>query len=231
MNLVNLNTNETITTLQLRDMINSARANAGESEIRNADFLAKVKDELDFEGTKIPYLTKLPSGQMADTFDLTIEQATLVGMRESKSVRRSVLALLKSMSDPVPRTKIEWMQAAIDAEKAKEEALALANYAIATKAEIGTRREATAMNTASQAVKRVNQLEIELDTSKQYSTIKRMEMLYGIKFKWQLLKSAGKDLGIESKEVFDSNYGSVKAYHADVWMEAYALSIEQEAAQ
>jgi hypothetical protein len=55
-----------------------------------------------------------------------------------------------------------------------------------------------------------------------------MEMLHhGIKFNWRLLKSAGTDLGIESKEVFDANYGSLKAYHADVWMEAYALSIEQ----
>lgn len=138
---------------------------------------------------------------------------------------------LEAKQAPVPRTKIEWMQAAIDAEKAKEVALLLANHAIATKSEIGTRREATAMNTASQAVKRANQLEVELDQSKQYSTIKRMEMLHhGIKFKWRLLKSAGLDLGIESKEVFDTNYGSVKAYHADVWLEAYALSIQQEAA-
>lgn len=230
MNLVNLNTNETITTLQLREMINAERAQNNESIIRNDQFIARVEDELDDLGV-CNIIAHPQNGADVKTYNLTLEQATLVSMRESKSVRRSVLALLKSMSGPVPRTKIEWMQAAIDAEKAKEEALALANHAIATKAEIGTRREATAMNTASQAVKRVNQLEIELDTSKQYSTIKRMEMLYGIKFKWQLLKSAGKDLGIESKEVFDSNYGSVKAYHADVWMEAYALSIEQEAAQ
>lgn len=230
MNLVNLNKNETITTLKLREIINSSRVSVGESSIQNTDFLKKVEDELDDLGGQF-LSDPLPNGAPAmKYYELTIEQATLVGMRESKAVRRSVLSLLKSMSDPVPRTKIEWMQAAIDAEKAKEEALALANYAIATKAEIGSRREATAMNTASQAVKRVNQLEIELNTSKQYSTIKRMEMLYGIKFKWQLLKSAGKDLGIESKEVFDSNYGSVKAYHADVWMEAYALSIKQEAA-
>jgi phage antirepressor YoqD-like protein len=105
MNLVNLNAAETITTLQLRDMINAARAEKGESGIRNADFLVKVKDELDFEGTEIPYLTKLSSGQMADTFDITLEQAALVGMRESKSVRRAVLAKLKeleSKQSPLP---------------------------------------------------------------------------------------------------------------------------------
>ena len=99
--------------------------------------------------------------------------------------------------------------------------------AIATKAEIGNRREATAMNTASQAVKRVNKLEIELDQSQQWSTVKRMETITGLKFSWRLLKSAGSDLGIESKDVFDPNFGTVKAYHADVWREAYALDIKQ----
>jgi len=99
--------------------------------------------------------------------------------------------------------------------------------AIATKAEIGNRREATAMNTASQAVKRANKLEIELDQSQQWSTVKRMETITGLKFSWRLLKSAGSDLGIESKDVFDPNFGTVKAYHADVWREAYALDIKQ----
>jgi phage regulator Rha-like protein len=101
----------------------------------------------------------------------------------------------------------------------------LAQNAIATKAEIGNRREATAMNTASQAVKQVKKLEVELDRSKDYCTIKRMEMLYhGQKFNWRLLKGASTDLGIEPQDVFDANYGTVKAYHIDAWQEAYAIS-------
>ena len=44
-----------------------------------------------------------------------------------------------------------------------------------------------------------------------------MEIITGLKFNWRLLKSAGSDLGIESKDVFDPNFGTVKAYHADVW--------------
>ncbi|HEY8355727.1 MAG TPA: hypothetical protein VIK69_12025, partial [Methylophilaceae bacterium] len=64
-----------------------------------------------------------------------------------------------------------------------------AQEAIRTKAEIGNRREATAMNTASQAVKKVKRLEIELDRSKEYCTIKRASMIFhGIKFDWRLLK-------------------------------------------
>ena len=97
-----------------------------------------------------------------------------------------------------------------------------------TKAEIGSRREATAMNTASQAVKLANTLSIQLDQSKQYATVKRMEMLYhGQRFNWRILRSVGDQMGITAIDVFDANYGTVKAYHADVWREAFAVDIEQ----
>ncbi len=96
-----------------------------------------------------------------------------------------------------------------------------------TKAEIGHRREATAMNTASQAVKKVTKLEQELDKSKQYVSIKRMTMIHhGQLFNWRLLKSTSSEMGLPSVDVFDQNYGSVKAYHCEVWQEAYAITAE-----
>lgn len=101
-----------------------------------------------------------------------------------------------------------------------------AQVAIRTKAEIGTRREATAMNTASQAVKRANALALALDRSKSYATVKRMSALYhGQPFNWRLLKQTSIEMRISSIDIFDANYGTVKAYHADVWREAYALEI------
>lgn len=97
-----------------------------------------------------------------------------------------------------------------------------------TKAEIGSRREATAMATASAAARKARRLEAELDQSMQYASIKRMEMLYhGQKFNWRILKSTATEMGIQSIDIFDANYGTVKAYHADVWREAYALEINQ----
>ena len=100
-------------------------------------------------------------------------------------------------------------------------------HAEATKAEIGSRREATAMNTASQAVKKAAHLERELDKAKDYASVKRMEMLYhGTSFNWRLLKSTAAEMGVPAIDVFDANYGTVKAYHASVWMEAYAVSID-----
>lgn len=99
--------------------------------------------------------------------------------------------------------------------------------AVATKAEIGNRREATAMNTASQAVKKVHALEVQLDHSKEYCTIKRMEMLkHGQKFEWRRLKSTCTEMGVPAIDVFDQNYGTVKSYHVDVWLEAYGIGLD-----
>jgi len=82
------------------------------------------------------------------------------------------------------------------------------------------------MATASAATRKANKLERELDQSQQYASVKRMSMLYhGQQFNWRELKQASKDMGLPPIDVFDANYGTVKAYHADVWQEAYAIEI------
>jgi len=124
-----------------------------------------------------------------------------------------------------PKTQLELAREQVALLERLEQIEIERDRAIATKAEIGSRREATAMNTASQAVKQANSLQIELDRSKEYATIKRMEMIYqGVKFDWRKLRSTGIEMGIESIAVFDQNYGTVRSYHRDVWAETYAVT-------
>ena len=125
-----------------------------------------------------------------------------------------------TVSIKTPQTYKEALLALIE----KEEAL---ERAIATKSEIGSRREATAMNTASQAVKRANDLEIQLDKAKQYATVKKMEQHFKRKFQWQPLKKASVDMGYEIQKVFDANYeNGINSYHIDVWLEVYGIWID-----
>ena len=128
--------------------------------------------------------------------------------------------------NPTTLTRIDILKLAMDSEEGRIKAEAERDIAIATKAQIGSKREASAMATARHAAKKANSLEIELDRSKYFATVKRMEMLcHGQKFNWRLLKSASIEMGIQSIDVFDANYGTVKAYHADVWREAYAIDL------
>lgn len=219
----------TMSTIELRNLINTARAEFGEAKVRNDQLLSRVEDELEGELGVCKTFAHPQSGAEMRYYDLTLDQCMLVGMRESKSVRRAVLAKVKELQAAAPNFNNPAALARAWAD-AYERNLLLAqerDRAIATKAEIGTRREATAMNTASQAVKRANALEIELDKSKDYATVKRMQMLYhGASFDWRLLKNTGNAMGVDAIDVFDQNYGTVKAYHASVWREAYALGID-----
>ncbi|WP_341325930.1 Rha family transcriptional regulator [Methylotuvimicrobium sp. KM2] len=125
-----------------------------------------------------------------------------------------------------PQSFAEALRLAADLQDRLEETERQRIIAVKTKAEIGSRREATAMNKASQAAKKAKALEVQLDKSTEYCTIKRAEMLFhGQKFNWRLLKSASIEIGVPAIDVFDANYGTVKAYHRDAWQESYAISI------
>lgn len=47
--ILNTENQQTITTIELRDLINQSRSGAGEPEVANRHFLARVEDELDGE--------------------------------------------------------------------------------------------------------------------------------------------------------------------------------------
>ena len=226
----------TVTSHELLVIVNEERAKAGESEVRHGDFLARCRDELEGDFYETFVLMPEGRGRPSEGIRMNPDQCKLVAMRESKSVRRHVLARLKELEAKaaqsvqptvaLPHDYITALEHLLESKKAEQLAISQRDEAIRTKAQIGDRKTATAMATASAAAKKAKKLEIELDRSKQYATVKRMEMLYhGQSFNWRLLKSASADVGVPPVDVFDANYGKVKAYHADAWMEAYALPI------
>lgn len=83
----------------LNDYINPARLEAGESIHENRKFIRKIEDEIEDLGDRkiIPH----PQNHKdIVTYDLNYDQMMLVGMRESKAVRKTVLAKLKQLQQP-----------------------------------------------------------------------------------------------------------------------------------
>lgn len=110
MNKLMLKKQDTMTSLALRDLINESRKEYGETEVRNNVFLKRIEDELDGELGGCKTFVTAEGGTPMKYYDLTRDQCTLVGMRESKGVRRSVLEKLKAVeviasSAPIARSK------------------------------------------------------------------------------------------------------------------------------
>ena len=107
--------------------------------------------------------------------------------------------------------------------------------AVRTKAEIGSRREATAMNTASRLSKENEHLRDDIGDSRTWKQVKAIPWLEEVFEVSQAMYSvAGRKLadmprrmGYEIREVEDSRYGSVKAYHTDV-IEAFQHALKAD---
>ena len=125
-----------------------------------------------------------------------------------------------AIEDPIERAK-KW----IEEEKQKQLAIQERDHAIATKAEIGSRREETAMGRLSAKVKEVESLKVQLDKSLDFASIKSVEIATGRKFGWYALKKWSKSNSSEIKTIPDPNFGEVKTYHKDAWLAVYNINL------
>ena len=85
--------------------VNSFRADAGEKEIRYNDFIARVQDELASDNYE-SFVVQNSNNTKRLIANLTTDQAMLVGMRESKAVRRQVMDYIKRLENKsaIPQT-------------------------------------------------------------------------------------------------------------------------------
>ena len=125
-----------------------------------------------------------------------------------------------AIDDPIERAK-KW----IEEEKQKQIAIQERDHAIATKAEIGSRREATAMSTASKYKRKAEKLEALVDESQSFATIKKVQALTGGTYDTYELRRYSKAQGLEIQKAEDANYGSVNSYHKDAWLAVYNINL------
>jgi phage regulator Rha-like protein len=192
---------------------------------RHDNILADIRnmfDELGLEAPEFSGAFKMPSGQKATVFnlpkDLTITLITGYSVPLRHKINKRWLEL-EGQQFHIPQTLPEALRLAATAMDERDEA-------IRTKAEISSRREATAMAKASAAVRRLKKLEREQEKQRVYCTIRRATIMFpNRKFSWRVLKDAAMGMELPTIDIPDELYGAVKGYHADVWLACYGLDV------
>lgn len=110
MQLIATTSNQTMSSLDLLDMINGRRVEFGEKEVRRNDFHARVADELSGEHYET-FVVSNTNGTESEAYALTIKQCMYVAMRESKGVRRKVQEALEEKHSPTITTPQSFAQA------------------------------------------------------------------------------------------------------------------------
>ncbi len=103
----------TMSNIELLEVINQARKEFNEKPVRLNDFNNRIADELEGEYYET-FVVRNPNGTTSQGFNLNIDQCTLIGMRESKSVRKNVLAILKEKQKPFDITNPAHLLQAIE---------------------------------------------------------------------------------------------------------------------
>lgn len=231
----------TMSSIELLELVNQSRANHGETIVRHNDFLARCKDELDGEPYEIFVESAKGRTPAFEAIRMTIDQCKLVGMRESKGVRRWVLDRLNELEarqqSVVPDLSTDVGKLLLIQDlTAKQLALIESNKQLQaerdeakrTKAEIGSRREATAMATAAAKSKEVERLKHELGRNQQHATVVAVEKATGRKFAknaYVALRRVTKKYGLEAVSVMDPRWGTTKAWPAIAWREAFGIDL------
>ena len=131
----------------------------------------------------------------------------------------------KQKNTMLPTTYIQVLEHLIDTEKQKEAALLALGMAVATKAEIGSRREATSMATASSAVRERNKTLKELGRAKTTATIRAVNKATGGDYQFKLLKDWCNFTEVQIDRVPDPLYGEVNTYPAAAWRAVYGIDL------
>lgn len=131
---------------------------------------------------------------------------------------------------PAPALPVSYEQALEDLlAKVKENRMLTEqrDHAIETKAWIGEKREATAMATASAAVRKKNELAAKLGECSKFATIKAVERETGNKFSPYPMRKWCKQNGLSAKDVPDETYGTVKAWPAEAWKAVNDINLKK----
>jgi phage regulator Rha-like protein len=134
----------------------------------------------------------------------------------------------KPAFDPSSLTRLDILKLAMDSEQGRIKAESERDQAIATKHLIGSKREATAMATASAAKREVARLKDQLGFSVRQATILQVESAMGCDFDFLPLRRWCNANEIVADSVPDKRYPKgVKAWPAAAWLACYGIDLAE----
>ena len=128
----------------------------------------------------------------------------------------------------LPADYIGALEHLLESKRSEKLAIEQRDQAVATKAEIGSRREATAMATASAAVRQASQLKEELGRGLRQATVAAVEKVCKRKFGKQgfrPLKNWCAENGVQAPKVHDPRYGWVRSWPSAAWADVYQIDL------
>lgn len=234
----------TLVTIKDGDAVTTTLAVAAGTQNDHASVIKLVRSyQADLEEFGLlDFKSESTGGRPTEYAFLTEPQATLLltFMRNTEIVRAFKKKLVREFWELVqernrakssmPENYIEALEHLLATKRSEQLALEQRDHAIATKAEIGTRREATAMATASAAVRKVMHLENELGRGCQHATVTAVEKAAHRSFGSQgfrPLKNWCDSHGVSAPKVQDPRFGWVRSWPAAAWSAVYQIDLAE----
>lgn len=233
----------TMTSLELVGFVNEVRKeqaaqeglafpSRGYAKLEHPDFMKKVPEVLGDNAGNFSGIYRDSRNREQACYIFPKREACLMAMSYSYELQARVFDRMTELEGltgrPKELTTLEILQIALESEQKRIEAEQERDHALATKAQIGSKREATAMAKASAAVREANRLRDELGRNSRHATVIAVEKAIGTKFAKNAyvgLRAWGKANGVGAVDVVDERYGSVKAWPAGAWLAVYGIDL------
>jgi hypothetical protein len=237
-NSENVSRTISMTSLELVDFINLAREE-GQPELRHDHFMAKVprvigKAAPNFLGTD-SYANGSGGKVSRRIYTFPKREACLMAMSYSYELQAAVFDYMTDLEARIAQpvalpSYAETLRLYADQIEHTQRVTHERDHAIATKAEIGSRREATAMATASAAVRQAQKLKSELGLGTTQASVVAVEKITGRKFGisgYVPLRRWCKEQGVTAPKVLHPTFGTVRSWPAGAWMDVYQIDIAE----
>lgn len=240
----------TMTSLKLVDFINAHREEVakaagvpfpskGYAKLQHKDFLPKVPEVLGVQ-TSAKFSADLPDsyGRLQPAYRFPKREACLMAMSYSYELQARVYDYMTELearqaAGPDIATdegKLLLIQDLVSKQLAlmddKKRIEAELDEAVRTKAQIGSKREATSMARLGAANRKVEKLRDQLGFNTRHATVLAVDDVTGKDHDWVLLRRWCKANEVTPETVPDKRYPrGVKAWPAAAWLEVYGVDL------